>query len=172
MISTLDIAWAAGFFEGEGSFHSPRATKPRLDGTRGRVAVMSISQVQLEPLERFRRFFGGYIYFRKRKHNKDGRWKDFYVWSLRRTKAAALTMTFWVFLSERRRAQAKILLDAWRDSGPHMGVLNRLKTHCLNGHPFTAENTALGKKGHRHCKACAKQRKRAYAARDLAGDVS
>lgn len=31
---------------------------------------------------------------------------------------------------------------------------NALKTHCLNGHPFSPENTYVTKQGHRHCRAC------------------
>lgn len=30
----------------------------------------------------------------------------------------------------------------------------RRKTHCRRGHPFDAENTLLGKNGHRRCRTC------------------
>ena len=44
--------------------------------------------------------------------------------------------------------------------------INARKTHCVNGHPFDAENTARNSKGHRSCRACGKARsQRAYAAR-------
>ncbi len=35
---------------------------------------------------------------------------------------------------------------------------NARKTHCVNGHPFTPENTSIrSRTGHRTCKACRKQ---------------
>jgi hypothetical protein len=30
----------------------------------------------------------------------------------------------------------------------------RARTHCVNGHPFDAANTAITKAGHRRCRAC------------------
>jgi hypothetical protein len=38
---------------------------------------------------------------------------------------------------------------------------NARKTHCHRGHPFNPENTWLNK-GMRHCRECARQRKRQY----------
>ncbi len=38
------------------------------------------------------------------------------------------------------------------------GERNRIKTHCVRGHPFDGENTYLPPSGGRHCKACAKVR--------------
>jgi hypothetical protein len=34
------------------------------------------------------------------------------------------------------------------------GVTNARKTQCKRGHPYTSENTGLGSKGWRYCKAC------------------
>jgi hypothetical protein len=34
------------------------------------------------------------------------------------------------------------------------GVTNARKTQCKRGHPYTPENTGLGSKGWRYCKAC------------------
>lgn len=44
---------------------------------------------------------------------------------------------------------------------------DELKTHCKNGHEFTPENTAMkpywhGVGGHRVCRECAKEQRRAY----------
>lgn len=44
-------------------------------------------------------------------------------------------------------------------------AVNRTKTHCLNGHPFDAENTRI-KNGKRSCKTCDRTRARnAYHAK-------
>lgn len=34
------------------------------------------------------------------------------------------------------------------------GATNHRKTHCLNGHEFTTDNTYVGPKGGRRCRAC------------------
>lgn len=42
--------------------------------------------------------------------------------------------------------------------------INACKTHCLNGHEFTLENTYMvPKTGARMCKACAKERRKRYS---------
>jgi len=38
--------------------------------------------------------------------------------------------------------------------GQTMNVLNKLKTHCKNGHEYTKENTYLRNNGWRYCKIC------------------
>lgn len=38
--------------------------------------------------------------------------------------------------------------------GMASGAVKRAKTHCLNGHEFTATNTAITKEGWRRCKTC------------------
>lgn len=40
-----------------------------------------------------------------------------------------------------------------------------LKTHCVNGHEFTPENTAYYKPPKRACRACAREKQRIYKAR-------
>lgn len=46
--------------------------------------------------------------------------------------------------------------------------LNARKTHCLNGHPFTPENTYLGVRGRRSCKTCVLRRSEEAALRKKA----
>lgn len=45
---------------------------------------------------------------------------------------------------------------------------NAEKTECKWGHPFTEANTIRTPEGHRHCRECARERNRAYAARKRA----
>lgn len=68
MPSDTDIAWAAGFFDGEGSISVPVM--------RGRVHFirLSISQNRLEPLRQLQSWFGGFI----NPHSSDGIW----TWTL------------------------------------------------------------------------------------------
>jgi hypothetical protein len=43
---------------------------------------------------------------------------------------------------------------------------NVLKTHCLNGHPFSPENTRVNAKGHRWCRTCERARKKEWEKRN------
>jgi hypothetical protein len=44
--------------------------------------------------------------------------------------------------------------------GESLWALNAKKTHCLRGHEFTVENTWISKHNMRHCRECARLRKR------------
>lgn len=43
--------------------------------------------------------------------------------------------------------------------------INKRKTHCINGHEFTPDNTWTSKRGERHCRECTRIRKRQRRAR-------
>lgn len=47
---------------------------------------------------------------------------------------------------------------------PPLGQRNRGKTHCVNGHEFTEENTGRRHDGKRYCRACVAARSRGYRA--------
>lgn len=42
------------------------------------------------------------------------------------------------------------------------------KSHCVNGHPFSGENRAVGSRGHQRCRACQREWSRASRARKRA----
>lgn len=39
-------------------------------------------------------------------------------------------------------------------------AINRLKTHCPKGHPYSGANLKLSRQGHRHCRVCENERSR------------
>jgi hypothetical protein len=45
-------------------------------------------------------------------------------------------------------------------------AIHARKTHCVNGHEFTTENTLVDKKGKRNCRACARAARRRRDERD------
>lgn len=45
--------------------------------------------------------------------------------------------------------------------GYSRSVANAAKTHCPRGHPYDWENTYRSKDGHRHCRACGREKARA-----------
>ena len=42
----------------------------------------------------------------------------------------------------------------WRDGLANAGVRQREKTQCVNGHPFSTENTYVKPSGERSCRTC------------------
>ena len=136
-IKTLDIAWAAGFIEGDGSFHY--STCP----------YVSAVQMTTEPLEKLLRLFGGKVYTWT--HTQGHVYSKWYVAG---SRAAGLMMTLYPFMSQRRKDRIREVLDSWRTHS--LGDYNRNKTHCKQGHEFTPENTYFKKAGGRECRACQK----------------
>lgn len=49
--------------------------------------------------------------------------------------------------------------------GESQSAENARKSECVDGHPFSIENTYITKRGTRHCRACQNRRSREYAAR-------
>lgn len=90
----LDIAWAAGFIEGEGTLDS-RARPVGTLGTR-----LSVGQVNREPLQRLQEIFGGSI-----REQAQGRYRPIHIWSVSGARARGAVLTIWRFLSEKRRQQ-------------------------------------------------------------------
>lgn len=82
--STLDIAWAAGIYEGEGSV-----------GYSG----ISVSQSDRWILDRFKELFGGTVSYESS--------IEMHFWRAYGARARGLLMTVYIFLSPWRRIQAK-----------------------------------------------------------------
>jgi hypothetical protein len=90
-----DIAWAAGFLEGEGGF--------RLNNQKAKVAHVHAVQVQREPLDRVRAFFGGSVNRRKGRPHQN----DYWEWVVTGARARGVMMTIYTFMSPRRKQQMK-----------------------------------------------------------------
>jgi len=150
MISTMDIAWAAGFLEGEGSFGGHN---------KMRTPCVRAGQVQREPLERLQKMFGGHI--RNFRHvYKDGcrRQEVFHTWYVYGKRAAEIGMTLYCLLSPRRQGQCKKMLDGWKTLPSKRErtwqVRQSRQTHCKHGHEFTPDNTKIRMEGLRHTRSC------------------
>lgn len=88
----VDLAWAAGFLEGEGYFGK----------------ALRAAQVQREPLERLLAIFGGSIayYPPDGKPNHQGHFR----WSACGARARGIMMTLFLFMSPRRQEQITLAL--------------------------------------------------------------
>lgn len=99
--SIADIAWAAGFLEGEGNFRAQRGP--------GSLEQVRASQVNEEPLLRLVALFGGSLIQGSRKNPKHS---PFRSWETCAARARGVMMTVYPFLSERKKAQVRVALGA------------------------------------------------------------
>lgn len=150
MIDYIGIAWAAGLFEGEGSFST------RIYGERGRVGVrMSLSSTDKDVVEKFRRIVGcgnlGGPYW----HSMSTRPQ--WAWTLNRPEEfIRLAEVLRPFLGERRLARLDECLAAYNEQ-PRKENHNRNKTKCPKGHSYSGQNI-LWDEGRRRCRECERQR--------------
>jgi hypothetical protein len=113
MRSREDLAWAAGFYEGEGTIalsgpHYWVKGEKRLRKTRR--PQMRIGQVDREPLDRFVAATGiGYVHGPF--HHENKKWQSYYQLVVTGfEKSQALVALLWPWLSERRKQQAMAVL--------------------------------------------------------------
>ena len=99
----IDIGWAAGFLEGEGTFNVNHGA---LLGSAS--SKVSATQKQREPLERLQALFGGSIVVFKAKY-----WR----WTVYGSRARGVMFTMFSLLSPRRREQVKTALGYTALSG-------------------------------------------------------
>lgn len=106
----LEIAWAAGFFDGEGSVFVNH--KKAIGGTTGKVYIinspcLSVSQVDRRPLDRFATAVGGRIPtgpYKPRSASSN----SYYKWDASgRPSVHRVLVQLWDYLSEPKREQAQ-----------------------------------------------------------------
>jgi hypothetical protein len=156
---THEIAWAAGLFEGEGSFITGIDRRGALRYPR-RYPRVVIAMTDRDVIERFGRIMGfGNVQIRPFYPSQGHGYKRLYEWKTGRFEYVQATVAlFWPYLGERRKAKAReILLTA------SSATLNGAT--CKRGHPWTAET--IGKNGKaRTCVLCRRARvRRRYQAR-------
>jgi hypothetical protein len=138
VIVLLDIAWTAGFFEGEGC----------VSAAPHKISVR-VSQVQREPLERLQAMFGGKIY--RFEQVDRGVLRHYHRWDLNSGDAVGFMMTIYRFMSPKRKQQMRTTLTNWRATQPR----ERHRSHCPKGHPYDDTNTYIHPtSGSRQCIAC------------------
>jgi hypothetical protein len=95
--SLVQIAWAAGFIEGEGTFAGR--------SSYSRTEHVSAPQLQKEPLTRLVEYFGGSIHCRR-----TAKGKKYYNWQATGSRARGVMLAIFSFMSPRRRNQIKAAL--------------------------------------------------------------
>lgn len=143
MLTTKDIAWAAGFMEGEGSFYYDAA---------GRASSLTVraAQVQREPLERLQRMFGGTIGHYENGKGRKAQW--IHQWYVHGKRAAEVIMTLLALLSPRRFEQAVKALEVWKAKP----VSHYDRRRCKAGHEYQIRKR--GERTSRYCPTCQNRR--------------
>ena len=105
----MNIYWAVGFIEGEGSFSATRNGK-------GLKMAIEVAQVQRQPLEHLLQLFGGIIYGPKMgKHKKNPKHSPFYEWRVCGGQALHVMLEVFEFMSPRRQQQILVAIDRWSE---------------------------------------------------------
>lgn len=95
--STVDLAWAAGFLEGEGSFIATKHAKSHM---------VSAPQMHREPLDRLAKYFGGTVAIRAKSHTP-------FAWQIYGARARGVMMTLYSFMTVKRKQQILSALEVW-----------------------------------------------------------
>lgn len=152
-MNDLDLAWAAGLFEGEGCISMRREGRKRLSVT--------LSSSDEDVVRRFYEVVGvGTVLGPYRPSNAKPHYKDFWRWSADGPNALQLMSrsAFVSFLGERRTSRLnEVMGEINHPSNPKP---RKGSTECGRGHVFNEKNTRWYR-GQRCCRTCARERARA-----------
>ena len=130
-----DLAWAAGFFDGEGSI-----TLTVSEGKYIRLEVACSQKVQL-PLALFERMFGGSVYGYTPKHGE-----ICFVWKIYGAKGVEFLKELYPYMIV-KDADAKEVIDIWESKDCERAIKRhsdrqavRKKTHLLRAGEEGTEN--------------------------------
>lgn len=158
MASEIELAWAAGFFDGEGS------VSVGTDRRAGTAVSIALTVVQSGPadqppasLVRFLEAVGGMGHIRPRKADSSrlGK-KPLWAWRASKIDDAKLVARMLLpYMTEKRDAVASALAlrVEWE------GLFEDYKRFCSRGHEYTRENTAYVnyRSPSRVCRECSRE---------------
>lgn len=146
-----ELAWAAGFFDGEGSFYGgPRGGAYR----RGQWHInASVTNTDRQLLDRFREAVGIGIVCGP--YELAGGRRPVYRWAIRSPQGVqAVGAMLWPWLGEYKRERWVYCLTNYRAHRlPTAAALKRAQTHCKNNHPLSGPNCRVTNR-QRRCRAC------------------
>ena len=155
-LTAVEVAWAAGFLEGEGCF---KVTCPN--------PIIVTTQKEREPLDRLQAAFGGTI-ARPSSPSQSG---PIYRLTLSGTLAVQAMMTVYGLMSTRRQKAIRIVLKKWKASNSVRSSTMRLHNLCPRGGAYHTVRQ-YGTQGQRRCVECRIEWTRRWRARkklELAG---
>lgn len=112
MVSAIDLAWAAGFLDGEACIHIARVKRNCGHGVNYRLRLY-VSQNCLHTLVRLQQIFGGMGYIRQVRRRLQHT-RQIYTYSLDGRSAIEAIRAVWPYLY-RKRAEADVALAFYED---------------------------------------------------------
>lgn len=145
------LAWAAGFFDGEGHTRQGGKSKAPLN--------LTISQA-LSPalLEKFRQVVGVGVIYGPYVHRARPSQKEFWVYNANGFEEVQHCVSvLWPWLGQAKRAQASNALRQWLTK-PRQWFVTRgsLGRTCKRGHRVEGTNAYITKAGQANCRECRK----------------
>ena len=175
MSRDTELAWAAGFFDGEGCISASKQ-RVRKDGTLQLSLQMSVTQTDLRPLLRFQAALGfGEIRARNYSSPRLGTKQQWY-WSAYTAKAERAFLMLYGYLSDPKREQMERCRDKLRQSR----FVRPAHTTCVHGHDLTLPGSTYPEwqrrggemREYKRCKICTLERNRQAKDRRLLRLVS
>lgn len=157
-VDRVELAWAAGFFDGEGStFPTGKRRHPRISITQAPDPRDGTSP---EVLHRFRRAVGEIGSVRGPYREKSGELKFLYNADGHEMVQAVIAL-LWEWLGDVKRQQATATFQAHRQlprlvRKPGVRFGRPLKSQCKRGHDYSDVWERPGRS--RHCRPCARER--------------
>jgi len=161
-LNTHELAWSAGFFDGEGCTYLAHSGTSRTPSPQ-----LEVTQIHPFVLERFRNSVGGIGKMRDRPdrpEKRKSRMWSFYVRNWRDTQSVLVLL--WPYLSPIKRDQAKNIFAAYQievNESPSLGRPNIqhlwTESACPHGHT-DIYYAPINKYGYRNrrCRSCKKER--------------
>ncbi len=113
MTRELEIAWAAGLFEGEGCFHISRPTGDRAG--RSPVPNAYLAMADFDAVRRFRSIVGVGTLTERTFDGKRAHWKTQLMWRTAGEGASTVANLLLPFLCERRHAAAHEIIQTFSE---------------------------------------------------------
>ena len=165
LLDRYELAWAGGFFDGEGC-----TSYCEIDGKRRSPRLqVAIGNTNLQLLEKFQHAVGGLgkIYSCKLIPGRKPMW----TWNMSGfVKPQAAIAILWKFLSDEKRAQATKAFHHYhvrrkecKIEVQERNIYRGIRTHCPHGHPYSGDNLYIvPSRGHRQCRTCTRLRNKRF----------
>lgn len=136
-MKTEDVAWAAGFFEGEGNISF---------GQCGGVKI-NVQQINKEPLDKLARLFGGVI--RGPITPKNPKARPYYSWNLSlNSEVNNFVWKLSPWLSEEKLSKSLNMIEF------KINMAEYRVEYCRNGHIRSEGNKFIANNGKTRCRPC------------------
>ncbi len=156
-VNREELAWAAGFFDGEGCSSIHNTPKNRM------ALRLNVGQVNRDNLHRFQAAVGGLGAVGKPCVSKTRVRQPFSMWETQRFEhSQAVIALLWPWLGQEKRLQASTALKRWQ---ARMGDLPLRSTKFNHARIHAGHDVYVNGHGNRRCRTCIKAQQLRYKTR-------